>query len=272
VWWPTLRTLRCVDMLAGDILTLTPSGTMKRTPTGSKVAAAVRPRWGGGGVVAIERGFALARREDLTDLVALPPAFGSSEIRMNDGACDPDGRFYCGTMAYDKAQGAAAMYRLGSPLAASEQVLGDLTISNGLGWSPDGSTAYYIDTPTRRVDVFDYSREGGLAERRPLVQFEEDDGWPDGLCVDAEGGIWVAMNGAGRVRRYDVGGQLTEVVSLSAGDVTQTTACTLGGPDMSTLYITTSREGLAHGVQKRAGSVFSVEVGVAGLPPLPYRW
>src|SRR5690606_25920507 len=108
-------------------------------------------------------------------------------VRMNEGGCDPDGRFYCGSMAYDRTPGAASVYRL-DPDGSVRTVIEHVTISNGLEWSPDGSRAYYVDTDTGRIDVFDYDRETGLTGRRPFAEFDADEGRPDGLAVDADGG------------------------------------------------------------------------------------
>jgi sugar lactone lactonase YvrE len=185
VWSERWGGLRWVDMLAGDVLSLAADGSVERRHVAS-VAAALRPRRAGGAVLGIERGFAL---EDAGGTITrLSELWTDERLRMNEGACDPDGRFYCGSMAYDKQPGAAALYRL--ELDRSVQVvLEDVTVSNGLDWSPDGSLAYYNDTDTGRVDVFDYEPEAGLSGRRPFV---ETGARPDGLTVDAEGGVWVA--------------------------------------------------------------------------------
>jgi sugar lactone lactonase YvrE len=180
---------------------------------------------------------------------------------MNEGGCDPDGRFWCGSMAYDQSPGAASMYRL-DPGGTVRRVFGDVTISNGLEWSPDGSLAYYDDTATHRVDVFDYDRDAGLTGRRPFVVLG-DDGNPDGLTVDAEGGVWVALFGGGAVHRYDAAGRLDVVVEVPTPQVT---ACTLGGPQLDQLFITTSREGMGPDDDPLAGSLFRADVGVTGLP------
>ena len=141
-------------------------------------------------------------------------------------------------------------------------MLDGVTISNGLEWSPDGSRAYYDDTATHRVDVFDYDRDTGLTGRRPFVVLP-DDGNPDGLTVDAEGGVWVALFGSGAVQRYTPDGVLDQVVELPTPQVT---ACTFGGPELDQLFITTSREGMAPGDDPLAGCLFRADVGVAGLP------
>jgi sugar lactone lactonase YvrE len=178
---------------------------------------------------------------------------------MNEGACDPDGRFYGGSMAYDRQPGAGAVYRLDAD-GSTRVVLDRVTISNGIDWSPDGSLAYYNDTETHRTDVFDYDPEAGLTGRRP---FAEVPGRPDGLTVDAEGGVWISLSDGGQVRRYSADGQLEAVIELP---VTKVTACAFGGPSLNELFITTSRENLAADAEPQAGSLFRALPRVAGLP------
>jgi sugar lactone lactonase YvrE len=259
VWSERWGGLRWVDMLAGDVLSLAPDGEITRRHVGS-VAAAIRPRRQGGAVIGVERGFALEGADGaLTHLGAL---WTDEGVRMNEGGCDPDGRFYCGSMAYDKRPGAGALYRL-DPDRSVRVVLANVTISNGLEWSPDGSRAYYDDTPTHRIAVFDYDRESGLTGLRPFAEIPPEAGHPDGLTVDAQGGVWVALFGGGVVRRYTPDGVLDGVVEVAARKVT---ACTFGGPRLDQLFITTSREGLEPGIDPLAGSLFRVVTGVVGLP------
>jgi sugar lactone lactonase YvrE len=162
-------------------------------------------------------------------------------------------------MAYDKTPGAAAVYRL-DPDQTVHLVVENVTVSNGLDWSPDGSLAYYNDTDTGRVDVFDYNGDDGLTDRRPFVV---TGGRPDGLTVDAEGGVWVALSDGGVVRRYATDGVLDAIVELP---VTKSTACTFGGRGLDELFITTSREGLDPYSEPAAGSLFRAQPGVKGLP------
>jgi sugar lactone lactonase YvrE len=190
VWWATTGELRFVDMLHGAVVALTPDGGTYRLPVGAPVAAVLRPRVDGGAIVARERDVALARAEDLSDLAPCTPEFVPAGQRLNEGGCDPDGRFHVGGMAYDRTPGASNLWRLNDG-ATPAVVIPGVTISNGLGWSPDGARAYYIDTPTRTVSLLDYERDAGLTGRRPWVVLPEDAGHPDGLTVDAEGGVWV---------------------------------------------------------------------------------
>lgn len=263
VWYAGWPGLRWVDMLAGDVLELD-GGRVRRTHVGA-VAAALRPRSDGGVVLALERGFALADAA-LNEVEPLPELWADNGIRMNDGGCDPDGRFYCGSMAYDETLGAGGLYRLDRNGTVST-VLSGVTISNGLAWSPDGAAAYYIDTPTHRVDVFDYSTEDGLTGRRPLIEIPPDAGAPDGMTVDADGRLWIALWGGAAVRCYRPDGALEDWISLP---VTQVTACTFGGPGLAELYITTSRQDVDAGAQPEAGALFRCRPGVRGLPVSPY--
>ena len=259
VWSASWGGLRWVDLLAGDMLTLHADARVERRHLG-RVLGAVRPRSGGGAVVALERQFALVDRDGMVR--GLGDLWTDPEIRMNDGSCDPHGRFYCGSMAYAGTAGCGRLYRL-DPDGGSSVVLEGVTVSNGLAWSPDGATAYYVDTATQRVDAFDYSLEEGLSERRPLISVDPVLGLPDGLTVDAEGCLWLALHDGGAVHRYRPDGKLEGRVELP---VRQVTACTFGGPALDQLYITTSRLGVGPGAEPAAGAVFRADVRVAGLP------
>ncbi|PZF85139.1 SMP-30/gluconolactonase/LRE family protein [Jiangella anatolica] len=254
---------RWVDMLAGDVVELAPSGEVVRRHVGS-VAAIVRARRGGGWLVATERSVALADGDALdAELVSGPELWTDTGIRSNEGGCAPDGAFYLGTMAYDETPGAGTVYRIDAAGAVTTAIE-SVTISNGLGWSPDGTVAYYVDTDTGRIDAFDWSADGGLTGRRPWADVP---GGPDGLTVDAEGGVWVATYWTGEVRRYDAGGRLDTVVDLP---VQRATAVAFTGPDLDELIVTTSRLGLDD-AGPGDGALFGIrEPGVRGLPLAEY--
>lgn len=259
VWSERWGGLRFVDMLAGDVLSLTHEGDIQRRHVGD-VAAAIRPRTRGGAVIGVERGFALENADGT--LMQLGELWSDHQVRMNEGSCDPDGRFYCGSMSRDKRPGAGTLYRLDADLSV-HVVLTNVTISNGLEWSRDGSLAYYNDTATYSVSVFDYDAEAGLINRRVFVDLSPEGKRPDGLTVDEQGGVWVALSNGSAVRRYNSDGVLDEVIEMP---VKKVTACTFGGPHLDQLFITTSREGTDPGTDPLAGSLFRAIVGVRGFP------
>jgi sugar lactone lactonase YvrE len=265
VWSSRWGGLRWVDMLAGDVLALDEQGGVRRRHVGA-VAAVVRPRVSGGYLVASERELLLSDSDDLdAPLRSLGEAWTDPAIRMNEGGCDPDGRFYIGSMAYDAGPGRGSFYVAG-PGGGLRVVLPGVTISNGFDFSPDGTLAYYADTETGRVDVLDYDPERGLTGRRPFAAVEPEHGAPDGLTVDAEGGVWVALWQGAAVRRYTPQGRLDAVIELP---VRKVTAVTFGGEDLDRLFITTSALGVDRAEQPDAGAVFGADPGVRGRPVLP---
>jgi sugar lactone lactonase YvrE len=232
---------------------------------------AVAPVVGGGYVLAAGQGFLFLDEAGSIQELAQPEA-GRTDVRMNDGACDREGRFWAGTMAYDESRGSGSLYRLELD-GSCATVLTGLTISNGIGWSPDAGTMYLNDSGTSRVEAFDFDGpSGAISERRTLVHVEQPGVVPDGLTVDEDGGIWVAMWGGGAVHRYGSDGSLLADVLLP---VERPTSCAFGGPENSTLFVTTARDGLddaALARQPEAGHVFSIDgLGVRGVPCLPYR-
>lgn len=259
VWWPDGH-LRLVDMLAGDVVDLR-GADVNRWHVG-EVAALVRPRRAGGAVVAIERGIVLVDDDGRPELEP-PPVWDDPSVRMNEGSCDRSGRFYCGSMAWDAAPARGTLYRFDGP-KHHRVVLEAVTISNGLDFSADDATAFFVDTPTRRVVALDHDRDGGLSSPRTHVALGPGQGDPDGICLDAEGGLWVACWGGSAVRHYDRDGRLDEVVTLP---VPQVTACTLGGPGLRTLFVTTSA--LDQTGPSVAGAVFGLDGVTPGLPVRP---
>jgi sugar lactone lactonase YvrE len=265
VWDAAARVVRFVDLEAGGLMTYDPgTGDVSRLQIG-KIAACVRPRRSGGLVVAAERTFVLLAPDGSVD-GELGPVFEDHRIRFNDGGCDPAGRFWMGTMAYDETEGAGSVYRLDADGNVAT-VLTGVTISNGLSFAPDGRSAWYVDTPTGRVDRLEVDPATATITRRsPIVEHVEP-GHPDGIAVDAEGGVWVALWDGSGVNRYDAQGRLTDVVRLPC---TQVTCPAFAGPELADLYVTTSRRDLPKGEQPAAGALFRVRPGVPGLPVLPY--
>jgi sugar lactone lactonase YvrE len=262
VWDDRDQSLYWVDIPESRVHRMAADGSLSSWDTGQPVGTVV-PRASGGLVVAVRDGF-----------LALDPASGTlttlaevekdrPENRMNDGACDRAGRFYAGTMASDESPGAGALYRLDPDLSVTTLFTGVGT-SNGIGWSPDDRLMYYVDSQVHRVDVLDYDpATGQIGGRRPFKAVGEGDVVPDGLTVDADGGVWVAVWGGYALLHHDSEGQLIETVELPAAQVT---SCVFGGPDLDRLYITT-----AAGPGESAGALFVCEPGVTGQPSHPFR-
>jgi sugar lactone lactonase YvrE len=188
------------------------------------------------------------------------------DIRFNDAGVDPAGRVWAGSMHMAEAAPVGELYRLDAG-GRLNPVVKNVTVSNGLGWSPDGSRMYYADSPLRRVDVFDYDPATGEAtSRRPFADLSEAEGVPDGLTVDADGCVWVAMWGGSALRRFTPEGQPDAVLPVP---VSQPTSCAFGGPDLADLYITSARVGLTDdqlAAQPLAGRLLHVRPGPVGLP------
>jgi sugar lactone lactonase YvrE len=219
-----------------------------------------------GWIVAANQGFSRLSPSGETTPLGDPEARNAGAVRMNDGACDPAGRFWAGSMAYDGSPGAGSLYRYDGGGRWTTMLTG-VTISNGIGWSPDAQRMYYVDSGAGTVSVLAYNVETGEAtHRRPLITLDPGQGIPDGLCVDRDGHLWVAIWGAGEVRRYSPEGIQVAVVEVAAN---QPTCCALGGPDGRSLFITTAQidlsgEDLAK--QPQAGRVFACRVETPGPP------
>ncbi|HEY8239065.1 MAG TPA: SMP-30/gluconolactonase/LRE family protein [Candidatus Limnocylindrales bacterium] len=222
---------------------------------------AIVPRRAGGFMAALQDGFWILGDGPARRVATVPE--GRPEIRFNDGKCDPQGRLWAGTMPYDEVSPVGCLYRLDRDGSVA-RILDGVTISNGLAWSGDGTTMYYIDTPTRRVDAFSYdAATGDIGDRRVAIEIPESAGWPDGMAIDVEDGLWVALWGGSAVHRY-VEGRLDRVVALP---VSQPTSCAFGGPNLDELYITSAWTGLdpaARRDEPLAGGLFRIRPGVRG--------
>ncbi|WP_241564372.1 SMP-30/gluconolactonase/LRE family protein [Nonomuraea polychroma] len=262
VWAESWGGLKWVDMFAGDLLSLDPdTGTVHRDHL-TDTLTSIRPAPDGGIVAAVDRGFAVFQeRAGRFVTRSVTRLWADPSIRMNDGACDPQGRFYAGS--YDTTGlGRGVLHRL-DPDGTHHVVLRGIDVSNGLDWSEDGLRAFYVDSPTQRIDILDFDPiEGRFGGRRPFAHVHVRDGVPDGLAVDAKGGVWVALYGGGCVRRYHPGGTWDRDVRLP---VARVTACTFGGPRLDWLYVTTSREN-ASAPEPSAGALFRIPVDVPGVP------
>jgi len=270
VWDDSSGTLVWVDIMSQVVHRFDPAtGQDRAIDVGQPVGAAVLRRDGKGLVLALRDGFGLLDYGSGQVQMVADVEADVSTNRMNDGKCDPSGRFWAGTMPFSPTRGstAGALYRLDPDFRVS-RMLGGVTLSNGLGWSPDGRLMYYIDSMTQGLDVFDFApADGSIGNRRRLISISPDEGLPDGMTVDAEGGLWIALHGSGTLRRYTPDGRVDRVVRVPPAMVT---CCAFGGPDLTDLYITTMSLGLSEAdrrAQPLAGALFRCRPGLRGLPP-----
>lgn len=268
VWDVRTGRVAWVDILAGRLHLTQRDGATQTIQLPSPVGCLV-PRAAGGWVAALADGFWAVTEDGATERLADVQS-DRSDLRFNDGKCDPQGRFWAGTMALDHRAGAGALYRLDPDLSVHRMVDG-VAISNGLDWSPDGRTMYYVDTPTRRLDTFAFDpATGAIADRRSFATIDPADGSPDGLTVDAEGGIWLALWDGWRVRRYLADGSVDREIVLPVSEVT---CPAFGGPDLDELYITTAWELLSeeqHAAEPLAGGLFRTLPGIRGRLPTAF--
>lgn len=272
-WDGQRQELLRVDILAGLVHRerIDPEGDIvpvRVYDIGGTVGAVAPVDGGDGWLLARDSDFVHLAGDGTTRVVAEVAPAGT---RMNDGACDPGGRFWAGTLADDHHAGGGALYRLDGQ-GRCERVLDGLTISNGLGWSTDGRTMYLVDSGPRVVYAFDFDPVGGTVSRqRVVVALGEEEGAPDGMTVDATGDLWVAIYGGGAVRRYTPAGELRQVLHVPAE---QATCCAFAGPGLHRLYVTTATEGWS-GQRRRsepgAGLVYRFETDSFGTPARPFR-
>lgn len=257
LWW--------VDILAMEIHRSDPatgSDACWRVP---EHVGAVVGRSSGGAVALLQSGFAaIDERGDLTWLAQVEAH--DATTRFNDGKCDPLGRLVGGTLSYLKTRGAGSLYRLDVDHSVTRLLTG-LTLSNGLAWSPDGETMYLIDSGSRSLKMYGYDDDRGSdGHLTPRDEIALGPGVPDGMTIDSEGCLWVAMYGAGLVRRFTPKGQAVRQVVVPATGVT---SCIFGGSRLDQLYVTTSSYSLSaeeRRAQPDAGSIFVCAPGVSGRP------
>ena len=268
------RRLLWVDIERGEIHELDPRSGADRSWSFPHRVGFVVPSTAGDWVVGTERGF--ARFDPHTGALSwgTNPEAGIPGNRFNDAKCDTAGRLWAGTMARDEAPGRGSLYRVDAD-GRVKTMVPSVSISNGLAWSPDGRTLYYVDSPTRRVDAFDFEpTTGEISHRRTVI--EVTDGYPDGMCVDASGCLWIALWGGGCVACHDPrSGARRSEVRLPVEAVT---SCCFG--ESEELWITTASRDLDAAGRKRqplAGGIFRARVGIkgfatslfAGRPPFP---
>jgi sugar lactone lactonase YvrE len=272
VWDALTGSLIWVDIPAGQLHRLSATAGDSVIATAGVAVGAAAPRAGGGYVLAAADGFRLVGADGSADGLAVRPAGMPDGVRFNDGACDPAGRFWAGTAATDGQTGTASLYRLDADGSVTE-VLAGLTESNGLGWNPAATVFYYTDSGEERsrIRAFGYDLDSGtLTSERDLVRFAPGDGIADGLAVDADGCLWIAMWDGGCVRRYSADGALLGSYPVP---VSRPTCPGFGGAGLAELFVTTAWEGLPieqRAAEPLAGRLLRTRPGARGLAQARY--
>ncbi len=269
IWCTREQVLWWVDIVAPAIWRFDPaSGAQESWPMPEHVGSlGVRER--GGLIVAFKRGFGTF--DPATGAIEMldPCEADLADNRFNDGRCDRAGRFWAGSLAYAEDRPLGTLWRLGLDHCATP-VLRDVTIPNGLCWSPDDRIMYFADTATREITAYDFDLEAGVPSNPRLFARVDGPGWPDGSTVDAEGFVWNCEWDGARVVRYAPDGTVDRVVEVPAR---RATCCAFGGPDLSTLYITSAWDRMSEAERADwplSGNLFAVDPGVRGLPDPRY--
>jgi sugar lactone lactonase YvrE len=272
VWIPEDEALYWVDILGRTVYRYRPTDRSVSQFEVDRTVGCVSSRRTGGLVLGLQDEVVAFDPESGALTTIAPIEQDDPTTRINDGTCDPAGRFWVGTQPWDETRvGVAALYCVDTD-GSCRRMLDNVTISNGLGWSADARTMYYIDTQNQTVDAFDFDLDSGdISARRRLLEIDESEGYPDGLAMDAEDCIWVALWGGAAVHRYSPDGDKLQVVEIPA---TQVTSCAFGGPELEDLYITSATMELPQAdllAHPRSGALFRCRVGVAGMATSTYN-
>lgn len=271
IWDPWSRLLHWVDINGEKLHTYDPVSRKDRTFALGQMVCAVVVHGSGGLMLAVQRGFARFSPESGSLEMVAEPERDRPGNRFNDGKCDPAGRFWAGTMDRNGAPGKGSLYCLGTD-GSVRRMLNSVTCSNGIVWTRNARIMYYIDTPTREIAAFDFDIDtGNIAGRRVAVCIPEHLGFPDGMCIDADDNLWVAMWGGSAVTRWNpVTGALVASYPIPTSQVT---SCAFGGAWLNELYVTTARISLsakALANEPHAGGLFRLRPGATGMPCAAY--
>lgn len=272
VWDRRQRRLLWVDIPRGQLWSWTPGRGATLLHRCDVALSAVCLRSNGGLVLTPGCRVEVWRDLDRTPDITIGIDEDATHNRMNDAACDAEGRLWVGSMSLERTRGTANLYKVErtSTGLAAERVLSGVTVSNGIDWSLDSRLMYYADSPTEKVDVFDFDPSSGTISNRKVFA-RETQGRPDGLTVDAEGYIWVALFSGWAVHRYSPHGDLDMVLRLPTSLVT---SVAFGGDDLEDLFITTGAGRLSESeraAQPLAGAIFRCRPGPRGRPPFEFR-
>jgi sugar lactone lactonase YvrE len=270
-WDSAHQRLYWVDIYAGHLHFFDPKTGLDEVINVGQALGCAAPTRSGGVILGLKDGLATLQLPSSSLTFLSRPEKRLPGNRFNDGKCGPDGRFLAGTMDSDEVAASGSLYSLG-PGGSLKTLLTGTRISNGLTWSPDHKTLYFIDTPTRQVVAYDYDLpSGNIANPRIAVTVPAEMGWPDGMTSDLNGNLWVALWGGAALSVWNpVNGTLLEKINIPAKNVT---ACVFGGIEQNELYVTSARKGLdAADIQAfpATGGLFRIRTNIIGLPTFVY--
>ena len=266
LWHPTENKLYWVNIEGRTLHIYDPVTKENQSLWVKERVGTVVPVKSGGALVALQNGIHFINTQTGRLQFIVNP-LTNNNIRFNDGKCDPSGRFWVGSMHLRFTEGSASLYRMDTNKTV-HKILDGVTVSNGIAWTKDKKTMYYVDSHLRRIDAFDYSdADGAITNRRVVVTIQDGGGSPDGIALDAEGKIWAALWGANAVGKFDPEtGELLQKIEVPAPNVS---SCAFGGKELDTLYITTARGELSEAqlaAYPLSAGLFSIKPGVKGVP------
>jgi sugar lactone lactonase YvrE len=270
--WDAIRQLLYwLDVYAGQLHVYDPHSGTNQSHTLGRMVGCVAPARSGKLVLGLRDGLATLDPSSAALTYLAQPEKHLPGNRFNDGKCDPAGRFLAGTMDHAEKENSGALYSL-KPDGALRTLIGGVGISNGLAWSPDHKTLYYIDTPTHKVMAYDYDAQSGeIDNARVAVTVPAELGWPDGMTSDTKGRLWIALWGGAALSIWEPGsGRLVECVPIPAKNVS---SCVFGGSELNQLYITSARKGLGEAdltAYPATGGLFRLQTNVEGMPTFQF--
>lgn len=272
VWDPHRQVIWWIDILNGKIHEYSPALKTHRAIWVGQMIGSIALCTTGNFIAALQHGFAFIDRATGVVKMIADPEQHLEGNRFNEGKCDPAGRFWAGTMALSETPGAGSLYVLQKDLQP-KKMIADVSISNGMAWSVDHNTFYYIDSPTKEVVAYDYEKSNGhLSNKRTVIKIADEEGFPDGMTMDTEGMLWIGHWNGWQVARWNpfTGEKLFQIKM----PVAKVTSCAFGGERLEDLYITTAKVDLTEAelkIQPLAGSLFVVRnCGYTGMPAFEF--
>ena len=273
LWNPVTQEICWVDIIRGELHRYAQKTKLHQVTGVGQMLGAIGLAKNSLFIAALQHGFGFINADAGTVTMIHDPEEQFPGNRFNEGKCAPDGRFWAGTMAFDEAAGAGNVYCLHHDFSVTKQIT-QVTISNGMAWSTDHATLYYIDSPARAVVAYDYDTvTGTISGKRMVIDLHSESGFPDGMTIDEEGMLWIAFWGGWKIARWDP--QQGKKIAEIGLPVANVSSCTFGGPSLDNLFITTAGKDItSEDLRKQplAGSIFVLpNCGYRGVPGFYFK-